>query len=114
METLRRRFLALGDETRLRALLLILSAGELCLCHLEQLLELPASTASRHLGLLREAGLVSARRAGRWVHFGPGTGEARAWLDWLVQLPELAAERERAVQTLAQWRNDTGGTACPI
>ena len=65
---LSRLFGALEDETRLR-ILEVLAHGELCVCHLQQLLSLSQPNASRHLRILRLAGLVSDRRSGRWVHY---------------------------------------------
>ena len=63
-----RLFSALSDPTRLR-LLLALRDGELCACQLIGLVGLAPSTVSKHLALLREAGLVAARKDGRWVHY---------------------------------------------
>ena len=63
-----RLFAALSDPTRLR-LLLALREGELCACQLIGLVGLAPSTVSKHLTLLREAGLVAARKDGRWVHY---------------------------------------------
>ena len=65
---LTRLFRALGDETRLR-IVALLSHGELCVCHLETALDLNQSTASRHLGVLRAAGVVDCRREGTWVYY---------------------------------------------
>ncbi len=61
-------FKALGDLTRLRILMLLLQQ-ELCVCDILAVLRLPQSTVSRQLGILKSAGLVSDRRAGRWVHY---------------------------------------------
>jgi len=66
--SLSRLFGALEDETRLR-LLAVLSHGELCVCHLQELLSLSQPNVSRHLRILRLAGIVSDRRSGRWVHY---------------------------------------------
>jgi DNA-binding transcriptional ArsR family regulator len=63
-----RLFAALSDETRLR-LFLALRGGELCVCQLTALLDLAPSTVSKHLSLLRDAGLVEARKASRWVYY---------------------------------------------
>ena len=68
MRTTARLFAALSDETRLR-LLMALRRGELCVCQLVALLELAPSTISKHLSILRDAGLVEARKDGRWVHY---------------------------------------------
>lgn len=65
METV---FKALADSTRLRILGLLL-AGEVCVCHIHESLRIPQSKASRHLAYLRRAGLVTARRAGTWMHY---------------------------------------------
>ena len=63
-----RLFKALGDETRLRVVAL-LSHGELCVCHIEAALGLSQPTASRHLSVLRSAGVVEPRREGTWVYY---------------------------------------------
>jgi ArsR family transcriptional regulator len=63
-----RLFRALGDETRLR-IVALLSHGELCVCHLEEALGLPQSNVSRHLAVLRAAGIVRDRREGSWVYY---------------------------------------------
>lgn len=61
-------FRALADETRLR-ILNLLTGGELCVCDLMRVLDEPQSKISRHLGYLRDAGLVSGRRHGLWMHY---------------------------------------------
>jgi ArsR family transcriptional regulator len=66
---------ALADPTRLRILALLAErgpaapGGEVCVCHIHGSLGLTQPTASRHLAYLRRAGLVSARRAGVWMHY---------------------------------------------
>ena len=59
---------ALSDENRLR-LLLALRGGELCACQLTELLQLAPSTVSKHLFLLKHAGLLESRKEGRWIYF---------------------------------------------
>ena len=63
-----RLFKALGDETRLR-IVALLSHGELCVCHLHEALGLSQPNVSRHLAILRAAGIVEDRRAGKWIHY---------------------------------------------
>ncbi|HET7342988.1 MAG TPA: metalloregulator ArsR/SmtB family transcription factor [Methylomirabilota bacterium] len=63
-----RLFRALGDETRLR-LLEQLRAGEQCVCNLTDELDARQSRLSFHLKTLKEAGLVTDRRQGRWVYY---------------------------------------------
>jgi ArsR family transcriptional regulator len=59
---------AVADPVRLR-LLHVLAAGEVCVCHLHEALDLPQSTVSRHLAYLRRRGLVVGRKEGLWVHY---------------------------------------------
>jgi ArsR family transcriptional regulator len=59
---------ALADETRLRIVALLVH-GELCVCHLEAALDLSQPNASRHLAILRAAGVVEPRRDGNWIHY---------------------------------------------
>lgn len=62
-------FRALADPTRLRCLLLLHREGELCVCELTHALDESQPKISRHLAQLREAGIVSDRRQGLWVHY---------------------------------------------
>jgi DNA-binding transcriptional ArsR family regulator len=71
---------ALGHPARVRTLAMLRS-GELCVCQITAVLELAPSTVSAHLKELRRAGLVTERKAGRWVHFGLAQEPAaRAWI----------------------------------
>lgn len=63
-----RMFRAFADPTRLRILSLLLR-GELCVCDIVNVLDVPQPTASRHLAYLRKAGLVESRREGLWMHY---------------------------------------------
>ena len=60
---------ALADGTRLRILNLLLERGELCVCELTGALEMAQPKVSRHLAILREAGVVQDRREGLWIHY---------------------------------------------
>jgi DNA-binding transcriptional ArsR family regulator len=79
---------AIADETRVR-LLMALRGRELCVCQLQAVVDLAPSTVSEHLLLLRQAGLVKARKAGRWVYYAlsdrEGGQQVRATLQWLEQ-----------------------------
>ncbi len=62
-------FQSLADETRLRIIRLLATAGEeACLCELVDSLREPAYKLSRHLKILRQAGLLSSQKEGRWVY----------------------------------------------
>ena len=68
MKTYATLLAALADENRLR-LLHLLRDGEMCVCHLQGTLEANQPKISRHLAYLRRAGLVEARRQGKWMHY---------------------------------------------
>lgn len=65
---LEQTFKALGDENRLRILNLLLH-GEFCVCELEVFLGLSQSNLSRHLGKLKTAKIITAKKQGQWVHY---------------------------------------------
>lgn len=67
-EVLLRRFQAVAEETRLRVVRL-LSGGERCVCELQDELGAAQSRLSFHLRKLKDAGVVSDRRDGRWVYY---------------------------------------------
>lgn len=63
-------FKALGDATRIRILHLFVRAKcELCVCELTDSLEVPQYNISRHLKVLKNAGVLTAEKDGRWVYF---------------------------------------------
>jgi ArsR family transcriptional regulator len=61
-------FRALADPTRLRLLNLI-ADREICVCYFVEILRTSQPKISRHLAYLRRAGIVAARRQGRWMHY---------------------------------------------
>jgi ArsR family transcriptional regulator len=63
-----RLFHALSDETRL-SILKRLRHGERCVCELTDALDAAQSRLSFHLRVLKEAGLVTDRREGRWMYY---------------------------------------------
>lgn len=108
-----RLFQAFADPLRLR-ILNLLSGGPLCVGDLVALLDVPQPTASRHLGHLRRAGLVSTRKRGPWVIYAlaePGSGLAARLIDCLGcclhEVPALADDQVRAAAL-----RRTGG-CCP-
>src|SRR5271165_4040956 len=86
-----RFFQALGDNTRLR-LLNLMGDKEICVCYFVEILGQPQPKISRHLAYLRNAGIVTARRDGKWMHYRivmpPNEGAAqvlRQTLHWLME-----------------------------
>ena len=61
-------FAALADATRLR-LLNLMAGREVCVCYFVEILRLGQPKISRHLAYLRNAGIVAARREGKWMHY---------------------------------------------
>ena len=72
-------FAALADRTRLR-LLNLMNEDELCVCFFAEIIGTNQPKISRHLAYLKRAGLVSARRDGKWMHYRvtPPKNEAAA------------------------------------
>lgn len=99
-----RALLALSEPTRVR-LIALLGEGETCVCHLVTALELPQPVVSRHLGVLRRAGLVAARRDGRWMWYRlvPSASRlARALVDAVVEHRDELPGHARAAQRCAR------------
>jgi ArsR family transcriptional regulator len=61
-------FAALADRTRLR-LLNLMDGKEVCVCYFVEILGQSQPKISRHLAYLRRAGIVAARREGKWMHY---------------------------------------------
>jgi DNA-binding transcriptional ArsR family regulator len=81
LEKLTQLFRLLGDATRARLLYALLEAGELCVCDLSAATGTPESNVSHALRLLRTAGIVKARRAGRMMHYSLDDAHVRMLLD---------------------------------
>ncbi len=69
MKHLAQTIKALSDPIRLRIILLLQSEGELCVCDLMAVLNLPQSTVSRHLAYLKRSCWVDTRRQGVWMYY---------------------------------------------
>ena len=78
-------FKLLADPTRARLLQALLEAGELCVCDLAESIAVPESTVSHALRLLRTAGIVRNRRAGRQIHYSLDDSHVRLLLDLSLQ-----------------------------
>jgi len=72
-------FKVLGDPTRLRLAVLLAIKGETCVCFLAQALDEPDFKVSRHLGIMRSAGMVEARREGTRMYYK--LAEPRHWVE---------------------------------
>lgn len=85
-------FQALADATRIRIIRLMVSSGEeVCLCEITDSLNESQTKLSRHLKVLRQAGLLSAQKEGRWVYHRliPGQDHLQHLYDIVKNLPDL-------------------------
>jgi ArsR family transcriptional regulator len=90
-------FAALADPTRLR-LLNLMNGREVCVCYFVEILKQGQPKVSRHLAYLRKAGIVYARREGKWMHYRirrPDDARAAAILDATL----LSFKTDHAMQT---------------
>ena len=62
-------FKVLADPTRLRLAVLLSIQGETCVCALVEALDAPQYKVSRHLAIMRNAGVIEARREGTWMYY---------------------------------------------
>jgi len=97
-------FQALGERLRLRALALIVLEGELCICELMEALEAPQPKISRHMSVMREAGLLVARRHAQWVFYGLNPSLPA----WQRRIVEAAAEGAGEDELVRQGRERLG------
>lgn len=95
-------FRAFADPTRLRLLNLLEAQKEICVCDLCEALGEPQPKVSRHLAVLRRAGLVEVRRDGKWVYYALADGSTplhrtllRCVRTCLGELEQLAVDRRR-------------------
>ena len=96
-------FKALADRTRLR-LLNLMGDDEVCVCFFVEVLRTNQPKISRHLAYLRRAGVVAARRDGKWIHYRvvepPDSHAARIFGEvrrWLKEDAEMQRDRERFI-----------------
>ena len=109
---------AAADPTRVR-ILKMLEGGELCVCQIIAVLALSPSTVSKHLFLLKSAGLVNDRKEKKWVHYSLDLGSDDPYVagilgelsSWLDRDPVITRDRAR----LTEARKDLGpGAMCEV
>jgi ArsR family transcriptional regulator len=84
-------FHALSDETRL-SIVRRLAGGERCVCDLQDLLDAAQSRLSYHLRTLKDAGLITDRRDGRWVHYSLVPGALESVVTFMEEMEAAAQE----------------------
>lgn len=76
---------ALSDPNRVRALM-ALRRGELCLCQIIELLAIAPSTASKHMSILKSAGLVESRKEEKWIYYRLTENSSLKGIDNLIKV----------------------------
>jgi ArsR family transcriptional regulator len=97
-------FAALADRTRLRLLNLI-AGREVCVCYLVEILRQGQPKISRHLAYLRKAGVVAARREGKWMHYRiqrPSDASTASILDAVLESFKSDREMESDLTRLSR------------
>ena len=114
---------ALSDKNRMRVVAALWRFDELCACQVTELLQVSGATASRHLGILQNVGLVSGRKDGRWVYYKlqkpEGSGSLFQWLEQsLAGAEELVTDFQDLKKIVGITREDLcrqqrGEACCP-
>ena len=108
---------AMADENRVRILMALSSVDELCVCHINELLGLAPSTVSKHLFLLRNSRLLTARKDGRWMYYrlnrdGNAPAVVGEALDWIIKAnskdPLIKEDQQRLLEILSGLRAACG------
>jgi ArsR family transcriptional regulator len=97
---------ALSDPGRVRALF-ALRNGELCVCQIIELLGLAPSTVSKHMLILKQAGLVLSRKEERWIYYRltdkkEGVEVTSSTMKWVYQMLENDNEISRDAIVLSK------------
>ena len=103
MQDLVQTFKALSDANRIR-ILKMLEVRPLCVCEITAVLGLAASTVSKHLSILRDAGLIFDLKEGKWVNYYLNTTSQKNYVrellppirKWLPDEAQIAKDREQA------------------
>lgn len=104
---------ALADSTRWRIIRLV-SSDPLCVCELADILEMPQSTVSSHVQIIRKAGLLESEKCEKWTYFRI-TAEFLPLIESISSFfeksedPESQKDAQRASQRLTDRKN----SCCP-
>lgn len=85
MDQLIKIFKALGDKNRLR-IVKMLQHKNLCVCEITAILQLATSTVSKHLSILKDAGLIGDSKKGKWVDYYLETSGNNMFITGLIPL----------------------------
>lgn len=104
-------FRAVADETRWRIVRLVMDRA-LCVCELADILEMPQSSVSSHVQIIRKAGMLESETCGKWTYFRIKRGQLTLLKAVMKQFPDseiYASDAEKAEGRLAKREN----SCCP-
>jgi len=87
---------AAGDPTRTR-ILKLLEGGGLCVCQIQAVLGLAPSTVSKHLAILKTAGLVEDQRDGKWIEYALAPKGRNPYVNGVLAMLRGPLDRDSAV-----------------
>jgi len=102
-----------SPQTRLEIILAI-GAGEACVCHLEAVLKLRQAYISQHLMVLREAGVITARREGRYIFYSLEKPEVLELVQYAMRIAAQSVDELVAAQQLAGQNCNCPKCATPV
>ena len=94
-------FKALSDPNRIR-IMKMLSERELCMCEVREMLDLSNSTVSKHLTILRDAGLLVDTKDGKWVNFRLNDKSEQRFIRSILGLIKNSFDDDEAIQADAK------------
>lgn len=97
MKELSKIFKALSDPNRLR-ILKMLEVRPLCVCEVTEILDLATSTVSKHLAVLRDAGLIADSKEGKWVNYQLNTSENSVYVNSILPLLKDWLNTEKVIE----------------
>lgn len=89
---------ALSDQQRVRAVL-ALQDGELCVCQIIELLGLAPSTISKHMSVLKQAGIVESRKDGKWVFYSIAKTQTKSGIMDFIRLTLGNLNEDQTIKT---------------
>ena len=104
-------FRALADDTRWRIVRLVKDRA-LCVCELADILEMPQSSVSSHVQIIRKAGMLDSEQCGKWTYFRINATHLPLLTKIIATLPEIidhASDMKKAEARLA----DRASSCCP-
>jgi len=107
-------FKALGDDNRLR-ILNILRYDELCVCDIEEILQITQSNASRHLNKLKNTGLITFRKKSQWVYYRLNEkfiNENQLLIDYLKEKFNKSKQLAKDINSMQEYKDK--GLGCEV